>query len=422
MSIPERFDITIHLNSSEFEKIKLGLIPDSMDDKWFDYFEGGWIYLHRSWTGNLIYKAEIHSTSQGNYLIKDFWAERDKERWKTESSEEIIQSFKSHISYLITRSINNPIRNAILGLTVGDILGVPVEFQSRATLKESPLTDLRGFGTHNQPIGTWSDDTSLSLCLADELSRGYNLSSIGNSFVKWYYDGHWTPHGKVFDVGMTTSRSINRLAKGERPELAGDFDEGSNGNGSLMRILPLLFYLENIKDRKDKFEVIKEVSSLTHGHLRSCLACFYLLEFASFTSADYKFPLIEAYKVANQSLTELADELEINKEELQRFHRLTDGNISKLDENSIYSSGYVVHSLEASIWCLLTTKSYREAVLKAVNLGNDTDTIGSITGGLAGLYYGSASIPVDWIKKIARLNDIERLIERLSDKCGIASC
>jgi len=422
MSIPERFDITIELDKVEFDKISIGLIPNSMEDKWFAYFENGWIYICRSWTGNLIYKANIHSLPNGNYMIKDFWAEQDKERWKIESKDEIFTSFKNQIEYLSRRSISNPVRNAIIGLTVGDILGVPVEFESRASLKESPVTQLRGFGTHNQPIGTWSDDTSLSLCLAEELGKDYNLLNIGNSFVKWCYGGHWTPYGKVFDIGMTTSRSIKRLVQGERPDLAGDFDEGSNGNGSLMRILPLLFYIENIKDKKDRYNVIKEISSITHAHVRSCLACYYLLEFASFVSSDYKFPLIEAYRVANHSLIELVNELGINEEELKKFERLTDGTISTREEKTIYSTGYVIHSLEASIWCLLTTKSYKEAVLKAVNLGGDTDTIGSITGGLAGLFYGASSIPDEWVKQIARLEDIESLIKDLSNKFEIASC
>ncbi|MGV3611487.1 MAG: ADP-ribosylglycohydrolase family protein [Fluviicola sp.] len=422
MSIPEKFDIDIEFNEIEFEKIKVGLIPDSMDDKWFVYFEDGWLYLHRSWTGHLIFKANIQAVSNGNYVIKAFYAEQDKERWKVDNREEILHSFKNQLSYLSKRSINNPVKNAILGLTVGDVLGVPVEFQSRARLKESPVTDLRAFGTHNQPIGTWSDDTSLSLCLADELSKSYNLANIGNSFVKWYYEGHWTPFGKVFDVGMTTGRSIERIAKGESPEFSGECDEGSNGNGSLMRILPLLFYIESIKDKKDKYQVIKEVSGITHAHVRSCLACYYLLEFASFASADYKYPLIEAYKVANHGLIKLVNELEINQEELQKFQRLTDGRIHQLEEKDIYSSGYVIHSLEASVWCLLTTKSYKEAVLKAVNLGGDTDTIGSITGGLAGLYYGSSSIPGDWIEKVVRLTDIEKLMNDLSDAYGIVNC
>lgn len=422
MSITMRVDIQIKLSQIKFKKIAVGLIPSSMDDKWFVYYNEGWLYIHRSSTGNLIFKARIQQTSDDQYVINEFWAEQDEGRWKSNSRQEVIQSFKAHISYLSSRRIENPVRSAILGLAVGDVLGVPVEFESRATLKENPVTGLRGFCTHNQPIGTWSDDTSLSLCLADELTKGYDLAKIGHSFVKWYHEGHWTPHGNVFDIGITTSNSISRLSKGERPDLAGEFDEGSNGNGSMMRILPLLFHIDGIKDKKDKYKVIKDVSSITHAHIRSCVACYYLLEFASVASADYKLPIADVYKIANYKFIELVTELEINDVEVQKFDRLIGGRIHELDEENIYSSGYVIHSLEASVWCLLTTRSYKEAVLKAVNLGDDTDTTGSITGGLAGLYYGASSIPGEWIDKVARLADIETLIKNLSIKYGIADC
>uniref|UniRef100_A0A4W5LJL6 ADP-ribosylhydrolase ARH3 n=1 Tax=Hucho hucho TaxID=62062 RepID=A0A4W5LJL6_9TELE len=297
-----------------------------------------------------------------------------------------------------------------------------VEFKSRDYLRQYPLTDMIGFGTYNQPEGTWSDDSSLTLCLADELTKGFNLQEIGNSFVKWFFENHWTPHGEVFDIGTSTREAITRLKKGEKAEIAGNWEETSNGNGSLMRILPLLFEVEKIKDRKERFELIKKVSSITHGHIRSCLACFYYLEFASFLSSEVKYPITDAYKVANYSLIKLTEQLNINPKEVELFSRITSGKMIELQENDIQSSGYVIHTLEASIWCLLTTQSYKEAVLKAINLGGDTDTTGAVVGGLAGLYYGMKSIPENWIKIIAKKDDIEELINRLSDKYEIARC
>ena len=312
--------------------------------------------------------------------------------------------------------MNNTIKDAIFGLVVGDALGVPVEFKSREYLKQNPLTDMIGFGTYFQPEGTWSDDSSLTLCLAEVLTKGLDVQEIGNSFVRWYFEYHWTAHGAIFDVGKTTLEAILKISEGEKAELAGNTGEDSNGNGSLMRILPLLFEVQKLKDRKEKFELIRKVSSITHGHIRSCLACYYYLEFASLLCNGNHYPIIDAYKIANQSLLNLTEELEVNPKEIKSFERITNDELGELQEEAIQSSGYVIYTLEASIWCLLTTKSYKEAVLKAVNLGEDTDTTGAVVGGLAGLYYGSDSIPKEWIDKIARIKDIDDLTDRLSNK------
>ena len=171
------------------------------------------------------------------------------------------------------------IKSALLGVAVGDALGVPVEFNSRQTITQNPVTDMIGYGTYNLPPGTWSDDSSLTFCLAEALTQDFDLNTIGQNFVKWYQDDFWTPRGRVFDIGMATRQAIARLAKGEQPEFAGSFDETDNGNGSLMRILPLLFHVQD-KPINERYEITKKVSSITHRHIRSVIACFYYLEFA----------------------------------------------------------------------------------------------------------------------------------------------
>lgn len=180
-----------------------------------------------------------------------------------------------------------------------------------------------------------------------------------------------------------------------------------------MRISSLLFYLLD-KPIKERYEIIKQVSSITHGHIRSVIACFYYLEFALqlFAQKD-KF---EIYKTLQTEITNHLTSLSINPTEIALFDRLLKQNILELTEENIFSSGYVLHTLEASIWCLLTTDNYKDAVLKAVNLGEDTDTTGAVTGGLAGLLYGFDNIPKNWIKQIAKHDDIEELADRLSDK------
>lgn len=307
------------------------------------------------------------------------------------------------------------IRSAILGLVVGDALGVPVEFQKRERLRQDPVVGMRGFGTHNQPAGTWSDDSSLALCLADVLANdGFDLEKIAQSFQDWYFKDHWTPHGRVFDIGGATRDAIQRLKSGVRPDQAGGFDEFSNGNGSLMRILPLLFYSKNLPTVEERFEVVRAVSSLTHAHIRSVLCCFYYLELANLIASGVEKH--EAYATNNHFFKNWVEQKRVAACEVQNFQKILDGKIHLLNEAEIRGSGYVLHSLEASLWCVLTSENYRETVLKAVNLGEDTDTTGAIAGGLAGLVFGEESIPVEWIEEIARLDDINKLIEKLEEK------
>jgi ADP-ribosyl-[dinitrogen reductase] hydrolase len=305
------------------------------------------------------------------------------------------------------------IKSVLFGIAVGDALGVPVEFKSRHTISLNPVTDMIGYGTYNLPAGTWSDDSSLSFCLAEALTQEFDLNVIGQNFVKWKHENYWTPYGNVFDIGIATSQAISRLAKGEKPELAGGFEETDNGNGSLMRILPLLFHLLD-KPIYERYNITKQVSSITHRHIRSVISCFYYLEFAKqIFEGKEKF---EVYKNLQTEVSNHLANLSIDPKEIYVFDRLLKKDIHELSVDEIQSSGYVLHTLEASIWCLLTTDNYKEAVLKAVNLGRDTDTTGAVTGGLAGLLYGLDNIPVNWLEKIARYEEIANLAKRLADK------
>ena len=305
------------------------------------------------------------------------------------------------------------IKSALFGVAVGDALGVPVEFNSRQAICKNPVVDMIGYGTYQQPEGTWSDDSSLTFCLAEALTQEFDLNTIGQNFVKWYRFNFWTARGHVFDVGFATRQAIARLSEGVQPDLAGGTDEFSNGNGSLMRILPLLFYLLD-KPIAERFNLTKQVSAITHGHIRSVIACFYYLEFArQVLEGKDKFDI---YRHLQSKITNYLTNISINPKEIRLFDRLLKNDIDKLPEDEIDSSGYVLHTLEASIWCLLTTNSYKEAVLRAVNLGGDTDTTGAVTGGLAGLLYGIDNIPVNWLQQTAKYKDIEHLAKRLSDK------
>ena len=178
-----------------------------------------------------------------------------------------------------------------------------------------------------------------------------------------------------------------------------------------MRILPLVFYTRNMSI-EDRFVWTKRVASLTHGHSISVLCCFYYLEFA--------LQLIEGrskgdiYKELQGDIPSFFRDKTAINQELDELNRLLTEDISAIDEKNIYSGGYVVHTLEASIWCLLTTENYADSVLRAVNLGWDTDTTGAVTGGLAGLLYGEASIPTPWLTDLAQLDRIIDLAQRMA--------
>ena len=188
--------------------------------------------------------------------------------------------------------------------------------------------------------------------------------------------------------------------------------EHDNGNGSLMRTLPLAFYLESETDITKRYQVIKEVSSITHAHFRSVFACFIYVEYAILLLQGQN--KLEAYKNMSVAVSEFAHKMEFNPAEIELFKRVLKEDISTYNEETIESTGYVLHSLEASFWCLLTTENYSDTVLKAVKLGGDTDTTATITGGLAGICYGYDEIPKKWLSQLARFDDIEELIERFN--------
>ena len=327
---------------------------------------------------------------------------------------ELIMDFNKEKN--ISEDEGNPILGAIMGLCVADAMGVPVEFLSRDKLKENPVTGMRGYGTFNLPPGTWSDDSSLTLCLADSLSRGLDYKDIMENFSKWLHEDEFTPHGEAFDIGNGTYKAIMRFGNGTDPLLCGGKEEGDNGNGSLMRILPLVFYLRKnhgseFTNSGEAMAIIDNVSSLTHAHKRSVIACGIYLSIAS--------RLLDGEAVDKAVSKGLAKAVSYykNKEdckaELHHFQRISEPGFKELPESQIRSSGYVVDTLEAARWCLLNTGSYKDCVLKAVNLGEDTDTVAAVAGGLAGIHYGYGSIPGEWLEALVKKDFIIDICERL---------
>ncbi len=301
----------------------------------------------------------------------------------------------------------------IFGIALGDAMGVPVEFMSRKHLKTSPVVDMRAFGTHHQPQGTWSDDTSLAFCLVEELIEGFDLLRLGNRFCRWYNDAYWSTHGYIFDVGVSTRNAIDRLQKGVSPLHSGESDEYSNGNGSLMRILPLAYYVKN-RSIADRFALVKQVSGITHAHIRSVIGCFFAIEYLiALMKGKEKY---EAYLYTQNMVRDYLASLQVKTSELELYNRILFDDITHTPEEEIFSSGYIVHTLEACLWSFLTTTSFADAVLKGINLGDDTDTIGSVTAAWAGYYYGFEAIPQAWVDGMQRKDDIIDLSQRFAQK------
>lgn len=309
-------------------------------------------------------------------------------------------------------------KEIIFGMAVGDALGVPYEFITKGEMSLMPCKDMVGYGTHNQPVGTWSDDTSMALCIIESLCNGLNYTNIADKFKFWLFKNLWTPHGYVFDAGSSTGNAINRWRSGKYlPTECGGLSFSSNGNGSVMRTLVLVPFIENM-DVYKRYDVVSNVSSITHAHWISTFSCFLVCEYAIAIRKGYS--KLNAFTVAVESLN-LINNLEISK---GGFSDLTEDEFKKhfqtkidliKDENStdvnFHGFGFALDTAITSIWCIMTTENFKEATLKAVNYGYDTDTTGCVTGGLAGIVYGYDGIPEEWLVDIARKDDINELVE-----------
>jgi ADP-ribosyl-[dinitrogen reductase] hydrolase len=318
--------------------------------------------------------------------------------------------------YTVLVKKQDRIYGGLLGAVVGDALGVPVEFRSREELKKDPLRAMRGWGTHGQPEGTWSDDTSMALCLAESiLATGWDLEDQAERFARWAFEHYWTPHGETFDIGGTTGASLDRFRRGASAASCGGSGERDNGNGALMRILPAAVWFSQAPDEM-LVRALSAASAVTHAHGRSRLASvFFGLLVRSLLEGMAPG---EALRSAGEDIRRLAAEEILDtamQAELPSLSRILDPSFPELPESAIRSGGYVIDTLEASIWCLARSSSYEECVLAAVNLGGDTDTTGTVAGGLAGIFYGMEALPPAWLQALARREEVESLLGALTE-------
>ncbi len=302
--------------------------------------------------------------------------------------------------------------DGLIGFVVGDAMGVPLEFTPREELLKKPVTKMIGNGTYNLPAGTWSDDTSMMIATIDSINakNGIDLKDIALKFSAFKNHASYTATGEVFDIGNTCRMAIDKFEENrEDPTLCGIDDINANGNGSLMRILPIAYYaIEKKLKEYEILELVRQISSMTHAHEISVMGCYFYVRYVIFL-------LNGKDKYSAYSMAKCVDYGMFKEETQEVYSRLIKDDISKVKVNDIKSTGYIVDSLEAAIWVTLKSENYKEAVIGAINLGGDTDTIGALTGALAGIVYGYDFIPEEWKDAIAKKEYLMDIFEEFSE-------
>lgn len=302
--------------------------------------------------------------------------------------------------------------NGIMGFAVGDALGAPAEFGERWMRDMDPVKEMRSGGIFDVPEGGWTDDTSMTIAILESLKNDFNPEDMMKRFISWYRTGEYSWCGKPIGVGKQILRALEQYEENGDINTCGCGTEMDNGNGSLMRMLPVCLY-GYMKQKRGELRIedvlcrIYQASALTHAHMRSKVACglYYFLVVAILDKRG------DIRECICYGLKQGVDYY-VSEPELCYFTRLNDfKSFCQIDRDSIKSSGYVVDTLEAVIWCLVTTDTFKDCLLKAVNLGLDTDTIAALAGGLAGLYYGYDEIPKEWLEVLKLRGELEQLCE-----------
>ena len=297
-------------------------------------------------------------------------------------------------------------RHGIIGAAVGDALGVPVEFKPRGSFT------VTGMQAGQKPAGTWSDDTSMILATMDAFTNDGAEDACMQNFCAWLYEGKYTSDGDVFDVGITTSKALENYHSGKPFQECGLTAERDNGNGSLMRILPVVYreYAKYGKDAIGNPEVFAEIhnySALTHAHPMSKMCCgmYATMAFALLSGMTPEDAFDECVMVSSPYYHENPE----FRPYYQYFSRIFRRSLPGSAEAGIRSGGFAVDTLEAAIWVLLNGNYYEDIVLHAVNLGSDTDTTAAVAGGLAGIAFGEEAIPYDWIQELKGRETLDSL-------------
>ncbi len=296
--------------------------------------------------------------------------------------------------------IQDRYRGALLGLACGDAVGTTVEFSPRGSF--TPLTDMVGGGPFGLKAGQWTDDTSMAMCLAESLVRcgGFDARDQMNRYANWYQHGYWSSTGTCFDIGNATRGALHNFLTTGQP-LAGNDDPGSAGNGSIMRLAPIVLrYL----DAPDLLEMAVLSSRTTHAAAECLDAC-------------RLFATVLARALHGQSKDDVLNlgTIDVSSEGLRD---IAEGGYLSKSRDQIHGTGYVVQSLEAALWCFATTDTFADAVLAAANLGDDADTTAAVVGQVAGAFYGASGVPAHWLERVHQRADIEQLADALHAATG----
>jgi ADP-ribosylglycohydrolase len=296
----------------------------------------------------------------------------------------------------------------LIGLAVGDALGAAIEFSSPGTF--TPVTGYRSGGPYGLKAGEWTDDTSMALALADSIaSVGWDLNDQASRYVEWWKTGKYSVNGRCFDIGITTRRALHSFLANKNALLSGDPSEQASGNGSIMRLAPVpVSHVELYPDKLDELSRLADESSLpTHAseHCRS--ACRYLATvLAALIHGEDREKVLSPDWKPLQVLNNIKPLHPLIQEVAQ-------GSFRQKQPPAIEGSGWVVKSLEAALWAFHKAHTFEEAVLRAVNLGDDADTTGSICGQLAGALWGESQIPNALRSGLARIDMIDEALARI---------
>jgi ADP-ribosylglycohydrolase len=295
-------------------------------------------------------------------------------------------------------------RGCLLGLAVGDALGTTLEFSPPGTF--TLISDMIGGGPFNLKPGQWTDDTSMALCLATSLIEcsGFDPIDQLERYVRWWREGYRSSTGTCFDIGRSVRTALTRFLQTRAP-YPGSIDPRAAGNGSIMRLAPVVLYYAQQPEQALHFAA--ESSRTTHGALEAVDACRYFaaLILAALHGAGKEELLSDQTERWNQAPL------------VPTIAALAAGSFKRKQPPQIRGTGYVVDSLEAALWAFHHSHDLREGALLAVNLGDDADTTGAVYGQLAGAFYGEDHIPAAWRDTIAQ----RELLLELADKLCAAA-
>lgn len=307
---------------------------------------------------------------------------------------------------LLEDFINDNRRGALIGLAVGDALGAPIEFRRPGQF--APVTDYRSGGPHSLAKGQWTDDTSMALALANSMGRGWNLDDQIKEYVEWWQNGKYSVNGWCFDIGGTTRSSLSNYMEHGKVLEASERHEGGSGNGSIMRLAPVpIKYYDLYPSRVVELATKCDESSLTTHASEQCRsACRYMgVVIAALINGEDRDKVLAPDWIGLEQLQATQPLHPSVLEVVRGSYR------SKARE--IKGAGWVVQSLEAALWAFHDAEDFKEAVLKAVNLGDDSDTTGAVCGQFAGAYWGESGIPADWREGLDRKDMLEDALKAI---------